>query len=65
MAWQSMTIYVVEFLRGGVRQHMQGYRQLENMEKARKDWLVKNEIESTYNHDEYETSTTATYVTDV
>jgi hypothetical protein len=67
MAWQSMTIYVVEFLRGGQRQSMQGYRQMVNMERARKEWLAKNvgPPAEGARRDEYETQTTAVYVTDV
>lgn len=66
MAWSSMTIYVVEFLHRGVRKHMQGYHQMENMEAARRDWLAKNTAPvDPWLPTEFETQTTAVYVTDV
>lgn len=65
--WESMTIYVCEFLRHGQRVHMQGYRQTENLFKARDDWKAKNTEPPAEGaqRDEYETLTTACYVTDV
>lgn len=67
MAWQSMTIYFVEFIRNGTIQHRQGYHQMENMEKARNEWRAKNTKPPAtgIERDEYETSTYPVYVTDV
>ena len=67
LVWQSMTIYFVEFLHKGTIVHRQGYRQMENLNKAREEWKAKNTAPPAegLNHDEYETSTYAVYVTDV
>lgn len=67
MAWQSMTIYVVEFLKNGVRQHMQGFRQMANMQEARDKWNAQNPLPLATGaaRDPFETQTTAIYVTDV
>ena len=67
MAWQSATLYFVEFLHRGVIQHRQAYRQMENLNAARASWIAKNTKPPAtgLDHDEYETSTHAIYVTDL
>jgi len=67
MAWQSMTIYFVEFLRNGNLVHTQGYHQMANMDTAKREWKAKNTKPPAVglDRDEYETNTRAVYVTDV